>query len=179
MKLPSKAKSKNYSYNDWLDYFKLIKADELLASEDELKKLPVEAYAAARRWIDIIENPTRMDKILQGRLDVKNQNDIMETAIGDDDEAFYSRLIQQNVAQLCASNTSPQEVARLSQNINIFRRELREIRSHRPSKDTTLGKVFDIIEKSKINNKKIPSKTPAKAVVSKKMSSKSSGKKNR
>lgn len=150
LKLPSAKTQKEWSYNEWLEFFRTVKAEDLIENEDKLKqKLTVEAFAAARRWIEIAANPSKMDKILQGRLDSKTRDDIMDVAVGDDDEAFYEKLIQENVAQLNSTGTSPQEVARLSQNINIFRRELREIRSRKPKKGTTLNKVLSILEEQK------------------------------
>lgn len=144
IKLPSVQKSKDWSYNEWLEFFRTVKAADLIDSQEEMKmKLPMEAFAAYKRWLEIIENPSKMDKILQGRLEAKRQDNIMEVAVGDDDEMFYEQLIRENVAQLNSSSTSPQEVARLSQNINIFRRELREIRSRKPRKGTTLERVLE------------------------------------
>ena len=66
----------------------------------------------------------------------------MDLAIGDDDEKFYESLIRQNVEQLTSSSISQQEVARLSQNINIFRKELQNIRSRRPKSGSVLEKVL-------------------------------------
>ena len=104
----------------------------------------------------------------------------MEVAVGDDDEVFYEALIRENVTQLNTSNISQQEVARLTQNINIFRKELREIRSRTPKKGTVLEKVLEkaaIPAKSKTTEKKKASKTASKATVKKKTSTVSSGKK--
>ena len=92
--------------------------------------------------MDIISNPSKMDKLYQGRLKADADKNIMDIAIGDDDEEFYIALIQENVAQLNSSNISQQEVARLSQNINIFRKELRDIRSRKPKKGTVLEQVL-------------------------------------
>lgn len=143
---------KEYSYNDWLDYFKRIPAGEFLVSSKMLKeKLPVEGYAAASRWVDIIQNPSKMDKLQSAKLKDKMGADIMEISVGDDDEAFYEALIRENVQQLNTSNISQQEVARITQNINIFRKELREIRSRKPKKGTVLEKV---LEKAEIKQKK-------------------------
>lgn len=138
---------KEYSYNDWLDYFKRIPAGEFLVSSKMLKeKLPVEGYAAASRWVDIIQNPSKMDKLQSAKLKDKMGADIMEISVGDDDEAFYEALIRENVQQLNTSNISQQEVARITQNINIFRKELREIRSRKPKKGTVLEKVLEKAE---------------------------------
>lgn len=137
-----KEKTKDYDYDDWLEFFRKVPTNELIKSQQELKEMPVECYAAATRWIDIITNPSKMDKLYQGRLKADADKNIMDIAIGDDDEEFYIALIQENVAQLNSSNISQQEVARLSQNINIFRKELRDIRSRKPKKGTVLEQVL-------------------------------------
>lgn len=169
------------NYDDFLDWFRKFSADELQSLSKEFKSnLPVEGYAAYKRWQEIIENPSKMDKLYQGRLKAENDKNIMEVAVGDDDEVFYEALIRENVTQLNTSNISQQEVARLTQNINIFRKELREIRSRKPKKGTVLEKVLEkaaIPAKSKTTGKKKASKTASKASVKKKTSKVSSGKK--
>ena len=172
--------TKNYTYDDWLDYFRTVPTQELLESKKYLTQtLPVEGFAAASRWIEIIQNPSKMDKLYSARLKAKSEADIMEIAVGDDDEAFYEALIRENVVQLNTSNISQQEVARLTQNINIFRKELREIRSRKPKKGTVLEKVLEkaaIPPKPKKQVKKQASKTASKAIVKKKTTKVSSGK---
>ena len=103
----------------------------------------------------------------------------MQISVGDDDEAFYEALIRENVQQLSTSNISQQEVARLTQNINIFRKELREIRSRKPKKGTVLEQVLEkaaIPPKPKKPAKKQVSKTASKASVKKKTGKTPSGK---
>lgn len=175
-----KESTKNYTYDDWLDYFRKVPTKELMESRKYLSEvLPVEGFAAASRWIEIIQNPSKMDKLYSARLKAKSEADIMQISVGDDDEAFYEALIRENVTQLNTSNISQQEVARLTQNINIFRKELREIRSRKPKKGTVLEKVLEkaaIPAKSKTTEKKQGSKTASKASVKKKTSKVSSGK---
>lgn len=175
-----KESTKNYTYDDWLDYFRTVPTKELMESRKYLSEaLPVEAFAAASRWIEIIQNPSKMDKLYSARLKAKSEADIMEIAVGDDDEAFYEALIKENVQQLNTSNISQQEVARLTQNINIFRKELRDIRSRKPKKGTVLEQVLQkaaIPPKPKKQVKKQASKTASKASVKKKTTKASSGK---
>lgn len=170
----------SYTYDDWLDYFRTVPTKELLESKKYLAEvLPVEGFAAASRWIEIIQNPSKMDKLYSARLKAKSEADIMQIAVGDDDEAFYEALIHENVQQLSTSNISQQEVARLTQNINIFRKELREIRSRKPKKGTVLEQVLkkaEIPQNKRKPAKKKASKTPSKASVKKKTGKVSSGK---
>ena len=133
-------------YDAWLEFFRVQPASNLARYERLKARIPTEGYAALKRWQEIIENPSKMDKLYQGRLKAENDKNIMEVAVGDDDEAFYEALIRENVQQLNTSNISQQEVARLTQNINIFRKELREIRSRKPKKGTVLEKVLEKAE---------------------------------
>lgn len=141
--------AKNYTYDDWLEFFRAIPTTILLdQQEDFKKKIPVEGYAALSRWLEIIDNPSKMDKLYQGRIKAQNTADIMEIAVGDDDEAFWMALIRENVSQLNSSTSSPQEVARLTQNLGIFRDKLHEIRARKPKKGSTLEKVLAAALKS-------------------------------
>ena len=126
--------------------------------------LPPDGYAALKRWLDIFENPGRMEKLFKAKLDGKQKETIMEVAIGDDDAAFYEALIRENVEQLNSSGTSPQEVARLTTNINIFRKELKDIRSRKPKEGTTLAQVLAAANAPRKAKKK-PVATPVKERV--------------
>lgn len=140
-------------YDAWLEFFRVQPASNLARYEKLRARIPTEGYAALKRWQEIIESPSKMDKLYQGRLKAENDKNIMDIAVGDDDEAFYEALIRENVQQLNTSNISQQEVARLTQNINIFRKELREIRSRKPKKGTVLEKVLEKAEMTQNNTK--------------------------
>lgn len=159
-------------YDQWLEFFRKQPAGNLTKFERLKNEIPTEGYAALKRWQEIIENPSKMDKLYQGRLKAENDKNIMEVAVGDDDEVFYEALIRENVTQLNTSNISQQEVARLTQNINIFRKELREIRSRKPKKGTVLEKVLEraaIPPKSKTTGKKKASEKKKTTKASSKM----------
>lgn len=140
-----KKKTKGYRYNDWLEYFSQTSAQELQEQAAKLKEtLPAEGYAAVARWLEVFENPSKMDKLTQGRIKAQEEASIMEIAVGDDDEAFYVGLIRKNVTEL--DGASPQEVARISQNLNIYRRQLQEIRARKPKGGSVLAKILKEIE---------------------------------
>lgn len=163
------------SYDDWLEFFRKIPVFKLLRNKKELgETLPADGFAAANRWVEIANNPSKMDKLYQGRLKAEQDENVMDLAIGDDDEAFYEALIKENVTQLNSGNVSPQEVARLSQNINIFRKELREIRSRKPKENTKLAEVLKKLNTSE----KQGSKTAKKGGKTKDTIDKSSRSKN-
>ena len=172
LKLPEN----DLNYDEWLEFFRQQPAG-LLSKYERLKNtIPTEGYAALKRWQEIIENPSKMDKLYQGRLKAQNDKNIMKVAVGDDDEEFYEALIRENVQQLNSSNVSAQEAARLTQNLNIFRQQLREIRSRKPKKGTVLEKVLEKADLPVKPAKKKASKTTSKAGTKKKTSNKSSGK---
>lgn len=172
----------NFDYDDWLEFFRPIPPRQLKLYEKRDDLIGAEGYSALKRWLEIVENPSKMDKLYQGRLKAQNDKNIMELAVGDDDEAFYESLIRENVQQLNSGSTSPQETARITQNLSIFRKELRDIRSRKPKKGTVLEKVLEKaampkkVEKSKKPAKKKASKTASKAKLNKKTSKVSSGK---
>lgn len=166
-----KKKTKNYRYNDWLEYFSQVSAEELQDQAEKLKKtLPAEGYAAVARWLEVFENPSKMDKLTQGRIKAQEEASIMEIAVGDDDEAFYTGLIRKNVSEL--DGASPQEVARISQNLNIYRKQLQEIRSRRPKDGSVLDKVLKEID-NVVVKPKVQSKSRKKPVANKKTAKKS------
>lgn len=164
MKIDMK-KAKNFRYNDWLEYFAQASAADLRGSQEDLEKtLPSEGYAALMRWLEIFDNPSKMDKLSQGRIKAQKEANLMEVAVGDDDEQFYIDLILKNVAEL--EGSSPQEVARLSQNINIYRKQLQEIRSHKPKANSTLSKVLAAASMTKTQKEK-PKKAIKRITVAK------------
>ena len=171
-----------FTYDDWLEKFRKVPVAELLSSQGELKKqLPTEGFAAAARWVEIVSKPSKMDKLYQGRLKQQTEADIMDVAVGDDDEAFWMALIKENVSQLNSSRTSPQEVARLTTNIGIFRDKLHEIRARKPKKGTVLEQVLEKAAKppkKATTGEKQGSKTASKGNEKKKTVSKSPRSKN-
>lgn len=172
-----KKKTQKFRYNDWLEYFNKFSAKELRESMEGLEDiLPPEGYAAAARWIEIFEHPSRMDKLSQGRIKAQEEAEMLTTATGDDDEKFYIALIRKNTLEL--DGASPQEVARLSQNLNIYRQQLQEIRSRRPKDGSKLAEILKkaaekLASRAKPTKAKKPSKksakktTPAKKVAPK------------
>ena len=150
------------TYDDWLEVFRRIPTSKLMGWQSALQQLPVEAYAAAARWIEIIGNPSKIDKLYSAQLASKENKDIMPIALGDDDEAFYEALIEKSVNQLNSSTTSTQEVARLTQNLNIFRKELHDIRARRPKEGSPLQKALSEFKKIEEKENKRKKRTTRK-----------------
>lgn len=165
------------SYDDFLDEFRKYSANDLEHLSSEFRaNLPAEGYAAYMRWREILENPSKIDKLYSARLKANSEADIMEIAVGDDDEEFWKALIRENVRQLNSSTVSPQEAARLTTNIGIFRDKLKEVMSRKPKKGTVLEKVLERAALPKPQDKKKASKTASRASEKKKTSKVSSGK---
>ena len=138
----SPAQLKSFTYNEWLSTFRNVPTAKLLGSKAWLQEnLPVEAYAAAARWVEIVGNPHRIDKLLQTKLDKEEEEDLMNLAIGDDQEAFYVALVKKTARELNAAATS-QEVARLSMNLKIFQGELSAVRSKKAKKGSLIDKIM-------------------------------------
>jgi len=158
------------TYDDFLEYFRRVPTAQLTRYRDELEMLlPVEGFAAVSRWLEIVDDPSKMDKLYQGRLKAEARDSIMDLAVGDDDVAFYEALIRETVAKLDESRNSAQEVARLTQNLNIFRAALRDARSRSPKKGSVLEKVLlASAEPPKPRRKPAKKKTTKKAAKGKK-----------
>lgn len=144
-----------YTYNEWLDYFRDVPAGKIRKARDWLEEtVPVECFAAASRWIEIIGNPSKMDKLNRGRLKEQEKDTILDLAIGDDEEAFYEALIVKTTRELEECTGNAQEVARLTMNLKIFRAELHEARSRKPKKDTVLAQVLELASQPPKTQKK-------------------------
>lgn len=159
------------NYDDYLEYFKTITPNQLRQLMKTGKdSMQIEAYAALSRWAEIVGSPSKIEKIRRTKMAQDIEQNINEIAVGDDDIKFYEALIQQNVRQLNSTSVSQQEVARLTSNINIFRKELRMVRSRTVRKDTVLSRIIDQADdiKPKPVKKKTSKKKPAKKSTPKK-----------
>lgn len=168
---------KSWGYDEWLEYFRIVPNIFILQNKDFLQRnITSEGFAAASRWIEIVGNPSKMDKLYQGRLRDKERESIMDLAVGDDDEAFYEALIRENVQKLDESRNSAQEVARITQNLNIFRKQLKEIRSRKPKKGSVLERVLELSSRPTKSPPK-PKEKPRQTTKKRKKTTKKKGKK--
>lgn len=149
----------DYGYNDWLEFFRTIPVAKIANAQEWLMdNLPGDGYAAASRWIDVSQNPSKIDKIVQGKLKSEHVSRIKELAKADDKEAFYEALIEHNVDKLEDEGATAQEVARLTRNIDIFHDKLAEIRSRKPKKGTVLEQTLKLTARTPKTKKKEPKK---------------------
>ena len=60
--------TKGFDYNDFLAWFRKKTVPELMESSKVFRAvLPIEGMAAYARWREILENPSKVDKLLQGQ----------------------------------------------------------------------------------------------------------------
>lgn len=160
-----------FDYNDWFKFFQRVNAGALEDNQEVLKRqLPGDGYAAMCRWLEIFEKPDKMEKIYKAKMNQDQEREIIDKSVGEDDEAFYEALIKKNATDLSGDNISPQEVARLSANIDNFRTKLREIRSRKPKKGTRLAEILDMANsptKKTVKKRKQHSKTKKPTSVNK------------
>lgn len=149
----------NWRYDDFLNFFREVPAARLMANKDFLQNnISAEGFAAASRWIEIFGNPKAIDKLYRGRLKAQQEETLVDLALSDDDEAFYEALIKKTALEIseCTGNTN--EIARLTMNLRVFQKELREIRSKKLKKGSVLEKTMLATAR-----KPEPPKTPKKA----------------
>lgn len=164
-----RAKMDELTYDDWLEKVRRVPTGALEANVERFRAiLPVEGFAAVSRWLEIVENPSKMDKLYRGRLKAQEKDTILDLAVGDDEEAFYEALIVKTTRELEECTGSAQEVARLTMNLKIFRSELHEARSRKPKKGTVLEKVLAMSEEPPKPKKPAKKKTTKKTTKGKK-----------
>ena len=170
-----KKSKEDIDYNDWFTFFQKLPAQAITKNSTYLLTvLPSDGYAALRRWEDIFDNPDKMEKVVKSKMQEARETNLLDLATSDDDEAFYEGMIREAATQLNGGGASPQEVARLTANINIFRKELRDIRSRKPKDGTTLAKVLAAANIAS-NKAKPAKKTKATPVKTAKTASKAAG----
>ena len=98
-------------YDQWLEFFRKQPAGRLSEFERLKNEIPTEGYAALKRWQEIIENPSKMDKLYQGRLKAENDKNIMDvqsTGSGQADTKY------QHFPERIARNSEPEAKKRHS-----------------------------------------------------------------
>ena len=132
-----------WKYSEWLEYFRNVPAANLMASKDFLQtNISAEGFAAASRWIEIFGNPKAIDKLYRGRLKAQQEETLVDLALADDDEAFYEALIKKTALEISECTCNTNEIARLTMNLRVFKKELHEIRSKKLKKGSVLEKTM-------------------------------------
>jgi len=143
-KLGIKIKKKK-NYDEWLNYFKTMPAShiKLLASTGQ-DILSAEAFAALRRWADIITNPGRIDKIHQAGLVGKGnkKNSVLALAQAND-RLGVLRATRDKVADKIDKGAGNRDTALLTAQITEIMIQIADQEKRLgPKADTPLGALF-------------------------------------
>lgn len=131
-------------YDEWLNYFKKLPVSEVkqLAEIGE-SVLTAEAYSALARWVDIVENPSRIDKLHQSGLSkAKGEKTIAELA-NSNDKLGVLYAIRSEIAEKLDKGTGARDTAALAKEMaNIMDLITEAERRQGPSKDTKLAELM-------------------------------------
>lgn len=143
-KLDIKLKRKK-NYDDWLNYFKTMPASTIrmlaLTGQDILS---AEAYAALRRWADIISNPGRIDKIHQAGLVGKGnkKNSVLALAQGND-RLGVLKATRDKIAEKLDKGAGNRDTALLTKEMTEIMTQIADYEKRLgPKADTPLGQLF-------------------------------------
>ncbi len=132
------------NYDEWLNYFKNLPVTEVkrLAEIGE-DILTAEAYSALARWVDIVENPSRIDKLHQSGLSkAKGEKSISELANAND-KLGVLYAIRAEIAEKLDKGTGARDTAALAKEMaNIMDLITEAERRQGPSKDTKLAELM-------------------------------------
>ena len=133
-------------HDQWLNYFKNLPIIELQRLSNEGRtSLTVEAYAALRRWMDIVQTPSRIDKIYQAGLakPKSEQKSITELA-NSNDKLGVLYAIRDEIAEKLDRGTGARDTAALAKEMaNIMDLISEAERRQGPSSDTKLAELMN------------------------------------
>lgn len=136
---------KKKNYDDWLNYFKTMPASHikmLVSTGQDI--LSAEAYAALRRWADIISNPGRIDKIHQAGLVGKGnkKNSVLALAQGND-RLGVLKATRDKIAEKLDKGAGNRDTALLTAQITEIMIQIADQEKRLgPKADTPLGALF-------------------------------------
>lgn len=146
-------------YDQWLNYFKELppsEVNELMLIADEI--LSIEACSALKRWADIYENPSRIDKIYQAGLakPKTEQKTILDYA-RENNELAVLKAARDNMAEKLEKGTGARDTASLVRELCGVMELIDEIeRRQGPSDNTLLGQLIGL--QSKLDDKNVDNK---------------------
>lgn len=135
-----------HTYADgWLNYFKTLPITEIKRlMADGKESLTTEAYAALVRWADIIDTPSRIDKIYQaGLAKPKNDKKSISELASANDKLGVLYAIRDEIAEKLDRGTGARDTASLAKEMaNIMDLITEAERRQGPSKDTKLAELL-------------------------------------
>lgn len=143
-----KIKIKQYDdYDGWLNYFKTIPASHIrILARTGQDVLGAEGYAALARWIDIISNPGRIDKIHQAGLTKargKGAKSIAELA-AKNDRLGVLEATRDKIAEKLEKGAGARDTAALARELTEVMTQIADYEKRLgPKKDTLLRQLLD------------------------------------
>lgn len=134
-------------YDDWFNYFSTLPASHIrLLSQTGQDILGAEAYSALRRWIDIISNPARIDKIhqtnIQSRKGTKGEKGIVALA-QENDRLSVLKAVRDKLADKLDRGAGSRDTAALARELTEIMTQIADLEKRiGPKQDTMLGKLM-------------------------------------
>jgi len=149
------------NYDAWLNYFKKIPVSHiriLLTTGEDI--LGAEGYAALTRWVDIISNPGRIDKIHKAGLTGDHDDAKTITALAAANDRYgVLKAIRDQLAARLQNNPGNRDTADLSKQLTEIMTQIADYeRRLAPDKKTVLGDLLSEMPPGS----DIKSKRPAK-----------------
>lgn len=134
-----------HGYDQWLNYFKELPQSQIRElAEIGDNMFSAEAYAALKRWADILDNPQRIDKIYQAGLakPKTEQKSITELA-HENDKLAVMRALRDSLAEKLDKGTGARDTSSLANTLADIMDKISEIERQRgPGENTKLAKIM-------------------------------------
>lgn len=134
------------NYDDWLNYFKHLPAKVInqIAVDGE-EYLTVEAFAAVKRWADIIENPQRIEKLHQsGLTNSSGERKSMVVVAASNNRLDVLYALRDRLAEQLEKGTGARDTASLARELGDILEQIHDAeRRTGPAKNTRLAKLLD------------------------------------
>lgn len=140
--------TKQADYDAWFNYFKDIPASQLrLLSSTGQDFLGGEAYSALRRWLDIISNPHRIDKVHQTGLTNPAGNSSKKTIAQlalENDRLGVLTATRDKIAEKLDKGAGARDTALLTREMTEIMTQIADYEKRLgPKKETKLGQLLD------------------------------------
>lgn len=145
------------NYDQWLNYFKKIPVSHiriLLTTGEDI--LGAEGYAALTRWVDIISNPGRIDKIHKAGLTGGGEGKQSITELAETNDRYgVLKAIRNQLASRLQNNPGNRDTADLSKQLTEIMTQIADYeRRLAPNKKTVLGDLLSDMPSSSIKSKR-------------------------
>lgn len=132
------------NYDDWLNYFKHLPAHLInkIAVTGE-RFLTVEAFAAVKRWADIIDNPQRIEKLHQSGLTNNSRKESLVDIAASNDRVKVLHALRDRIADQLEKGTGARDTASLARELGDILDQIHDAeRRQGPAKNTKLGQLL-------------------------------------